>query len=218
VSNILDIEAIHAASMRTDPYPHAPYSHTFTDTSGLIKNFPDNGFEYHAQRKLLETLGRKETREWYQHNVRTRALLNLGETAPHEPQGLDDAWIALAEDIVSAEYREALTELTGFDVRPYPSQTHFWSFEGGAWFTPHVDKAHKLVTHLMYLTENWEPQFGAAFQVLGSNDQADVVAEFPPYANHSLVLRRTDNAWHSVTEIPRDAQPRRLVQTWFWVS
>lgn len=218
MANILDIEAIHQASMRTDPYPHASYENTFTDVETLLKAFPDNGFEYHAQRKLLETLGRKETPEWYQHNVRTRPLLNLGETTPHEPEGLDDCWVALAEDIASAEYREALSDLTGFDVRPYPSQTHFWSFEGGASFKAHVDKPHKLVTHLMYLTENWDPSVGGSFQVLGSDDTSDVVAEYPPYANHSLVLRRTDDAWHSVTGIPRGGRPRRLVQTWFWVS
>jgi hypothetical protein len=218
VSNILNIEAIHNASMVDDPYPYAPYVNTFSEVDSLLNAFPDNGFEYHAQRRLLENLGRKDSPEWYQHNVCTRALLTLGETTPHEPAGLADVWLALAEDIVSAEYREALTELTGFDVRPYPSQTHFWSFEGGASFKPHVDKSHKMVTHLMYLTENWEPSIGGSFQVLGSGDSGDVVAEFPPYANHSLVLRRTDNAWHSVTGIPRDSRPRRLVQTWFWVS
>ncbi len=218
MGNVLNIQAIRKASMLTDPYPHAPYDDTFCDVETLLKAFPEDGFEYHAQRKLLETLGRKESPEWYQHNVRTRPLLNLGETAVHEPDALDDCWIALAEDIASPEYREALSQLTGIDLRPHPSQTHFWSFEGGASFKPHVDKPHKMVTHLMYLTEDWQPSVGGCFQVLGSPAEHDVVVEYPPYANHSLVLRRTDDAWHSVSGIPRGSRPRRLVQTWFWVS
>jgi SM-20-related protein len=217
-NNVLNIEAIRYASMCTDPYPYASYDHTFTDVDRLLAAFPEDGFEYHAQRRLLETLGRKESDQWYQHNVRTRPLLNLGETSPHEPDELDDVWLALAEDLASPGYREALTELTGFDVRSIPMQTHFWSFEGGASFKPHVDKPHKMVTHLMYLTEDWEPSAGGAFLVLGSSDHTDVSQSFPPYAGSSLVLRRTDDAWHSVTPIPRGGRPRRLIQTWFWAS
>jgi SM-20-related protein len=218
MTNILNIEAIREASMQTEPYPFAAYDGTFKDVDRLLAAFPDDGFEYHAQRRLLENLGRKGSDDWYRHNVRTRPLLNLGDSAPHEPDALDEVWLEVADDLSSPEYREALTELTGFDVRELPMQTHFWSFEGGASFKPHVDKAHKMVTHLMYLTENWDPSVGGSFLVLGSDDETDVVHSLPPYANSSLVLRRTDNAWHSVDSIPRGGRPRRLIQTWFWAS
>ncbi|MEU7723851.1 2OG-Fe(II) oxygenase [Streptomyces sp. NPDC040724] len=218
MTNLLNIGAIHDAAMRTDPYPFASYEGTFKDVDRLLAAFPEDGFECHAQRRLLESLGRRESDEWYRHNVRTRPLLNLGESSPHEPGELNDVWLEVAEDLTSPEYRQALTELTGFDVRSIPMQTHFWSFDGGASFKPHVDKPHKMVTHLMYLTENWDPSAGGSFLILGSDDVTDVVHSFPPYANHSLVLRRTDDAWHSVTPIPRGGRSRRLIQTWFWAS
>ena len=218
MTSVLNFEALGKATMQTEPYPFAAYEDAFHDVDRLVASFPTDGFEYHAQRRMLETLGRKGTDEWYQHNVRTRALLNLGETSPHEPDGLDEIWLQLATDLSSAEYRDRLTEVTGFDVRPFPMQAHFWSFEEGASFKPHVDKPHKMVTHLMYLTENWQPEMGGCFLVLGSDDSTDARQELPPRAGDSIVLRRTDNAWHSVTPIPRGGRPRRLVQTWFWAD
>ncbi len=217
MSNVLRLDVLADVEMRTDPFPWAAYENAFTEPDALIERFPDEGYEPHAQQRILEALGRRGTDAWYDNNVRTRPLLELGETSPHRPDQLDDIWLAVAEDICSAEYRECLSDVTGHDVRGLRSQTHFWQFGEGAKFKPHVDKPHKIVTHLLYLTHDWSADMGGCFQVLGSSDPADVRTEVPPVPNNSIVLRRTDDAWHAVSSIPRGTgRSRKLLQTWFW--
>ncbi len=215
--SIINFDAIRSASMQEDPFRYAPYSEAFHAPGELTKAFPEAGFEWHVQRRMLEALGKKGSSSWNQHAVATRALLLLGRREPHDPHELDPVWIELAADLASVEYREALTELTGHDVRSLRMQAHFWRFEPGSHFRPHVDKPHKIVTHLLYLTEEWTPDMGGCFRVLGSEDPDDVLDEVPPLPNNALVLHRTDNAWHSVSPIPEDSgRSRKLVQVWFW--
>jgi SM-20-related protein len=215
--SVINFDALSSAELCTDPYPYASYDKAFHEPESLTSTFPTSGFEWHSQRKLLETLGRKGSDAWYQHSVATRPLLELGSTEPHEPSELDEVWLALAEDLLSDAYRENLSALTGRDVRSLPMQAHFWRFEPGSHFQPHVDKPHKIVTQLLYLTEDWSAEMGGCFRILGSDDPEDVLEEVPPLPNNSLVLSRTDNAWHSVSAIPRDTdRSRRLVQIWFW--
>jgi 2OG-Fe(II) oxygenase superfamily len=217
MSNVINMDAISAARVRTEPYPWALYDEAFGDCRPLIDTFPTDGFEWHSQRRILESIGKRGSDAWYQHSVATRALLELGETRPSRPEDLSDVWSAVAEDLTSTEYRERLTELTGHDVRGLRMQAHFWRFDEGAFFQPHVDKPHKIVTHLFYLTDQWSPDMGGCFQVLGSDDSSDVHTEIPPVPNNSIVLRRTDNAWHSVSSIPRGTRrSRTLLQVWFW--
>ncbi|WP_236792404.1 2OG-Fe(II) oxygenase [Amycolatopsis sp. GM8] len=217
MSNVIDFDEIVAAQFHDEPYPWAYYSKALRDPQGLAEVFPDIGFGWHSQRQILEKLGKKGSDAWYQHSVATRPLIELGKTVPYDSASLDDRWLAFAEDLLSPEYRESLTESTGHDVRGLRMQAHFWRFEEGSFFQPHVDKAHKIVTHLMYLTEEWTPEMGGCFRVLSSDQPDDVHIEIPPLPNNSIVLRRTDNAWHSVSAIPRGSgQTRRLVQVWFW--
>jgi hypothetical protein len=214
---VINVDALGGAELRTEPYPYAYYDDAFYEPQALTSTFPDSGFEFHSQRKLLEALGRKGTDAWYQHNVATRPLLELGALEPHEPEALDPVWLRLAEELLSDAYRESLSELTGRDVRSLRMQAHFWRFEPGSHFQPHVDKPHKIVTHLLYLTDDWTTEMGGCFRVLGSDDPKDVLDEVPPLPNNSLVLSRTDNAWHSVSAIPRQSdRSRRLLQIWFW--
>ena len=216
MSNAVNFDAINSAKMSVDPYPHAAYGGVFSDPQPLIDSFPTDGFECHSQRRILEAIGKKESDAWYQHNVSTRALLELGETRPPSSD-LSDAWMQVAEDLGAPAYRESLSDLTKHDVRHLKFQAHFWRFEEGAFFQPHVDKPHKIVTHLMYLTDNWTPDMGGCFQVLGSNDPEDVRSEIPPVPNNGVVLKRTETAWHAVSPIPRGMKrSRTLLQVWFW--
>jgi hypothetical protein len=217
MSNIINMEKLGAAEFQTDPFPWAYYEGAFRNPQALIDAFPAAGFEYHAERRILEAIGKKGTDAWFHNNVMTRALLELGETRPHEPEHLSEEWLAVADDLMSAEYRERLSDLTGHDVRKLRMQAHFWRFNEGAEFRPHVDKPHKIVTHLLYLTDNWNKDMGGCFQVLGSDNPTDVHTQIPPVPNNSIVLRRTDNAWHAVSPIPRGTdRSRKLLQIWFW--
>jgi hypothetical protein len=217
MSKIINLDALQRASMQTEPFPYGYYDDAFHEPERLTAAFPSDRFEWHSQRTLLEAIGKQGSDAWHQHSVATRALLELGSQEPHASEELDEVWLELAGELLSDDYRECLGELTGRDLRGLRMQAHFWRFEEGSSFQPHVDKPHKVVTHLLYLTDDWTAEMGGCFRILGSADPDDVRGEVPPLPNNSLVLNRTDNAWHSVSAIPRGSgRTRKLLQIWFW--
>lgn len=216
MSDIIDLAALCSAKLQTTPFPWASYEGAFKWLPSP-NSFPTNGFARHSQQRILEAIGKKESDAWFQHNVETRPLLELGESRPHEQIGLNDVWLSVAEDLVSPEYRECISDVTGRDVRNLKMQAHFWRYKAGSFFQPHVDKPHKIVTHLIYLTAGWTSEMGGCFRVLSSGAPEDVFTEIPPTAGRSILLRRADNAWHSVSPIPRaTAHDRLTLQVWFW--
>jgi hypothetical protein len=218
VSGVIDLGALSAAKLQIAPYPWASYESTFSQPPPG-NAFPTIGFTPHAQRRILEVTGKKGSDPWYQHNVETRPLLGLGEDQVHGSPDLDAYWLQVAEDLLAPAYRECISDVTGYDVRRLQMQVHFWCYKEGSFFQPHVDKPHKIVTHLMYLTDNWSSEMGGCFRILASERADDIYAEIPPTSGRSILLRRTDNAWHSVELIPRGStQERRVLQAWFWAD
>ena len=218
MSSIINFEALAQSKVKMPDTPYSTYAGVFNqDIPASV--FPEDHFEYHAQRKLLEALGKKESPAWYQHHVKTRALLELGQSTIFEANTLDPIWHEIAHDLLSQSYRESISEAAQFDVTGLEFQAHFWEFGAGSFFQPHVDKAHKKITHLMYLTEDWTPDHGGELRILTSKNTEDVIQEIPPVNNTAVLLHRTDTAWHSVNRIPLQSdRPRRLLQVWFWNS
>lgn len=216
---VLDLDALHGARMAEHPYAWGAVARSFADGDAareLAQTFPDEGFEWHAQRQLLVALGRGDSPEARRHAVRTRALIERGEDGPFEAEALADVWRALAADLLSAEYRAALGACTGRDLSGCPMQTHFWRYEVGSRFDPHVDKAHKVVTHLIYLNEEWDASWGGCLRILRSGDIEDVAHEVVPTAGQAAVLVRCERAWHAVSELQPGHGSRKVLQTWFW--
>lgn len=212
----LNLGALASAELTEKPCPWALYQDVF-QPHVLTAKFPTDHFDCHSQRRLLEALGKRGSEAWYQHNVETRPLLELGAQEPFAPEGLDEPWLDVAADLLSPEYRECISDVVQFDVRGLQMQAHFWRFGEGSFFQPHVDKPHKMVTHLMYLNEQWTPEMGGCLQLLSSGDPGDVQVEVPPIKNTGVVLRRTDWAWHAVSKVPRGCEEmRRVLQVWFW--
>jgi len=212
----LSIESLASARVALDPWTWGAYNGVFQEQV-LNAPFPSDHFSYHAQRRLLEAMGKKGGDAWCQHNVRTRPLLELGETKPFKPESLHTAWLDLARELNVPEFRDCLSDVVEHDVRALQLQAHFWEFHPGSFFQPHIDKPHKKITFLMYLTKNWGEENGGCLQVLGSSDLSDVHHTVPPTANNGVILKRDPDSWHAVTRIPFDSkQPRRLVQAWFW--
>jgi hypothetical protein len=218
VKGVIDLAALSAAKLHTTPFPWASYENTFSQPPPS-NAFPSTGFTPHAQRRILEAIGKKGSNSWYQHNVETRPLLELDEEQVNEPSALDPFWLQVAEDLLDRAYRECVSDVTGYDVRKLKMQVHFWRYKEGSFFQPHVDKPHKIVTHLMYLTDNWTPEMGGCFRILASQRADDIYAEVPPDSGRSILLKRTDNAWHSVELVPRGStQERHVLQAWFWAD
>src|ERR1041384_4883977 len=111
MSDIIDLAALSSAKLQTAPFPWATYEGTFKQIPPN-EAFPTDGFSCHAQQRILETIGKKGSDAWYQHNVETRPLLELGAHRPHSPDDLDDVWLTTAEDLLSPHYRECISDVT----------------------------------------------------------------------------------------------------------
>ncbi|MCY4559408.1 MAG: 2OG-Fe(II) oxygenase [Chloroflexi bacterium] len=218
VKSALDLHSLSKVTMNREPSQWGSYYGVFNPRV-LEAKFPEDHFSYHSQRRILEAICKRGTDAWYQHNVRTRPLLELGSKDPFEPDTLDPLWLCVADDLSSRDYRECLSETVRHNVRDLKMQAHFWEFGEGSFFQPHVDKTHKIVTHLMYLTKGWTEGKGGCLQLLGSKNSADIRRTFPPTANFGVLLKREPHAWHSVSKIPIGIDsPRLVLQAWFWGS
>lgn len=207
-------------AQRTDePFTWASVSRSFVAddlASELADTFPDEGFSWHAQRQLLDALGKTQSPEARRHAVRTRALIERGADDLHAREALAQAWQQVGEDLLSSEYRAALGACAGVDLTGCQMQSHFWRYEPGSRFDPHVDKPHKIVTHLLYFNPGWQDEWGGDLRLLNSDQVDDVAASVTPTAGQGIVLVRSEQAWHAVKELHDGHGSRKVLQTWFW--
>ncbi|MEJ2631471.1 MAG: hypothetical protein P8015_09670 [Acidihalobacter sp.] len=109
----LDLSSLGSTRMNDDPWPWAFYEGVF-QPHVLNANFPNDHFACHSQHRLLEALGRRQSDSWFQHNVETGALLELGSDEPFEPDGLEDIWLEVAADLLSPDYRDRLMDTLNY--------------------------------------------------------------------------------------------------------
>jgi len=102
-------------------------------------------------------------------------------------------WQALGKQLSSPEYREALGRLTNLDL------------------------ADKIVTHVLYFNDAWDPADGGCLRILRSSNADDFVTEIPPLVGSSVVLVRSDHSWHGVPAVKRGvAHSRRTLTATFY--
>ncbi len=242
MGHVLDLAAV-----RRTPFQHSPERWQRVESvfpepdigEELGRTFPIADFEWSLQRKMLVATGRQDTEQGRRYRSSSRLFLAPGEPdmlsatwrsmldgTPTEsarsatlinPDDLSSVWRALAADLLAPEYREAISEATGVDVRQAPMQAHFRRGEVGCWMYPHLDKEHQAVTHLLYFNVRWQREWGGCLRILGSPDFDDVVAEFPPEAGSSVILAPRGELWHGVPAIADAGQTRLSVQLWFWI-
>ncbi|MEH2080017.1 MAG: 2OG-Fe(II) oxygenase family protein [Nostoc sp.] len=87
----------------------------------------------------------------------------------------------------------------------------------GFWNRPHTDHQLKNVTHILYLSEGWNPGWRGCFQILNDNQTKSVVKEVTPLPQYSVVIVRCDRSWHMVSLISLNATQDRLsLHMIFW--
>ena len=126
---------------------------------------------------------------------------------------MSGAWLALAEDLLSPAYREALSTLTGHDLGAVPLEVNVFHYGPGASLGPHLDLRDKLVTHVLYFNPSWNVEDGGCLTVLRSGDAADVAAEVAPTIGNSAVLVRSDKSWHAVSRVVNGCSESRRSMT-----
>ncbi len=73
----------------------------------------------------------------------------------------------------------------------------------------HNDSRTKLITVLIYMNEQWEPEAGRLRLLRSPDSLEDPVVEVPPDAGTLLAFRVTENSWHGHHSVEG---PRRAIQ------
>ncbi len=197
---MLNLDRIAQQTMRRQPYQWAFIDGLFPAENAalLAASFPRDKF-----RKVRGHDGEKGF------EYMSRSLVHMGATVPSWSEGLSPAWRALAEDVLSPEYRAALARITGQNLTKALMEVNAIHYGPGAWLGPHLDLKAKLVTHVLYFNESWDRRDGGCLNILGSSDPADVVAEILPVVGNSSLLVRSKQSWHCVSPVVRNCETSR---------
>jgi hypothetical protein len=205
---LLNLAQIRHHGLETEPYRWAAIKDLFNpnDAARLAATYPCDHF------KLVAAHGGEKDYEY-----EARPLIGMGANVIAYPGELSDAWRALAADLLSPEYRAAMTALTGCDLTRAPMEVNVFHYGPGASLGAHPDLPDKVVTHVLYFNRSWNSADGGCLTILRSADSADVAAVIQPIVGNSAVLVRSDNSWHAVSRVVNpSASSRRSVTVTFY--
>jgi len=201
---MINLAQIRHHRLETDPYEWAAVGNLFSpeDAASLSATYPCDRF------KLVAGYDKEKGYEY-----EARALIGMGAGTAAHPEELSEAWRQLAAELCSAEYRAAMSALTGRDLMHVPIEVNVFHYGPGAALGPHKDLADKLVTHVLYFNRSWNTATGGCLRILRSQDPADVKAEIPPIVGYSAVIVRSDKSWHEVTRVVGESTCSRRSMT-----
>jgi len=117
-------------------------------------------------------------------------------------------WPELLDTLTSPSYRQQMARLTRLQLDRARLSVNLWEYATGDWLSPHVDKAEKIVTQILYLSDGWTPADGGELLILDGPDADRPTAAHTPVLGSSAVLVRSDASWHAVRS-PAPTAPRR---------
>jgi Rps23 Pro-64 3,4-dihydroxylase Tpa1-like proline 4-hydroxylase len=197
---VIDLARLASHTMETEPFRWAFIDRLFSESNAaaLSATFPRDRFK---------TVKGHDGEKDYEYV--SRSLVHMGADQPTHAEGLSPAWRTLAEDLLSVEYRAALSRLTGHDLSTAPMEVNVVHYGPGAWLGPHLDLREKVVTHVLYFNDEWDPARGGCLNILRSSNPADLHATIPPVVGNSVLLVRSNTSWHSVSRVAADCQTSR---------
>lgn len=168
---MIDFAQITKQPLQTQPFVWGVVSNLFLpqDAAALATSFPSDQF------KTVSGYGGEKDYEY-----EARPLIAMGANSIAYPEKLSAAWLELAHDFLSPEYREVMSKLTGCDLTAVPIEANVFHYGPGACLGPHPDLADKLVTQVIYFNPFWGREDGGCLTILRSADPADICAEIPP--------------------------------------
>ncbi|MFI4954993.1 MAG: 2OG-Fe(II) oxygenase [Gammaproteobacteria bacterium] len=108
----------------------------------------------------------------------------------------EGAFAQLIAELKSEEFRALMAEKFAMDLSDKPVMI---TVRGKADHTDgriHKDSKSKLITVLLYMNEDWQPD-GGRLRLLHDNHNLDnYFAEVPPNAGTMLIFKVTENGWH----------------------
>ncbi|MES2044580.1 MAG: 2OG-Fe(II) oxygenase [Pseudomonadota bacterium] len=206
MGGFLNLDAIASAKMYDRPYRwgHIPQAFS-SDTAArtLADSFPRIGFNHytrHSTAKEYDTYG--------------RFLVRMGHGAVFDEVAQPEPWRALASELLSNDYVEAVEEASGVTLKTAHIEVAFWRLTEGCTIGPHTDNPLKRVSHLFYFNSSWSQAQGGYLRILNSWKMDDVAAEIPPLLGTSLIIVRSRDSWHGYAPVRGDT-PRLAIQVSF---
>jgi SM-20-related protein len=197
---MLDLTAIARSTLRSEPYAWAEIDGLFSPqgAAALAESYPRDHFK---------TLSGHDGEKQYHYEA--RSLIGMGAATAMFGEELGKAWLELARDLPSPEYRTAMSLLTGRDLTAAPVEVNVFHYGPGSSLGPHLDLPAKLVTHVLYFNRTWNPADGGCLSILRSKDPGDLAARILPLAGNSSVLVRSDRSWHAVQPVVEGSRKSR---------
>lgn len=189
---MIDLGRLTPEALAREPYRWAFVGGLFSraDAAALARTFPRDHFK---------TIGGYDGEKGFQYEA--RSLVGMGASETAHAARLSEPWRRFASELLSAEYRAALSRMTGLDLTTLPMEANVSHYGARAWLGPHVDLEDKVVTHVFYFNEEWDEGDGGCLTVLRSGDMNDVVKVVAPVVGNSAVLVRSQNSWHAVSRV-----------------
>ena len=207
---VVNVDAIRTATLAEKPFPYAVVGDSFVDraaTATLADEFPTEGFRYDARESTAD--GRKRYRTYnYQ-------LVGFGQPARDNIARLSDRWRRVLDDLTADSYRAAVAAVTGTDLTGTVLDVRLVRYSQDCWIAPHVDRPDKVVTQLFYLNLEWLEQWAGALRILHGPDLDDYERQVFPHAGTSVLMVRTDTAWHGVPPVCSSGQDRLVLLVHF---
>jgi Rps23 Pro-64 3,4-dihydroxylase Tpa1-like proline 4-hydroxylase len=197
---MINFERFSSELLALEPYRWAFVDRLFStsDAADLVETFPRDHFK---------TVKGYDGEKGYQYEA--RSLVMMGANVASQSEFLTPSWRRLADDLVSTDYREAMSLLTGMDLRDLPLEINIFHYGRSAWLGPHVDLPDKLVTHVLYFNDSWNERDGGCLTILRSPNMNDTEKVILPLIGNSAVLVRSDNSWHAVTRVREECRSSR---------
>ena len=139
-------------------------------------------------------------------------------TAPDGIWTFSTPWSEFVQTVTSWEYRKFIQEIGQIDMREVFLEIALNSYSGGGYMSPHTDRWPKLATHVIYLPDRWQADWGGHLHILEGPDP-DPVHRISPAWPTSVLLVRSDNSWHEVERVSAHARlARQTIQISLWAE
>lgn len=167
--------------------------------------FPHVVIENYLDRETIKTINAEWPAGWHKKHVATSYKWSRSRLTPALQQVVESVDLSMVERLTGIDGLFADPDLFGAGLHCIPL---------GGYLKMHVDfNAHpkgwkRRVNMLIYLNENWLPEWGGALQLGIENPR-----HYLPVAGRAVIFETTDESWHGHPEplsCPADRQRRSL--------
>lgn len=202
---LINLNCINHSLVNYYPYQYAIINNfiALDVVRNLVNNLPNNLFFKHVKRDE----GSDKT-----YKVSNSILFSLEKQSSLDD--LPEVWLKLVKNLTSIEYRQAISNLMDFDITQCFIEITLKKYQLNDYISPHTDRDLVPMTHVIFLNEYWEKEWGGDFCILESSET--IVTEIIPVWDNSVVFRQSSNSWHAVKLCRSSTALRIGLQIAFW--